>query len=58
MNKAERTIDSILARLFITTYKIEEKAIVRESARRLSLSELHLLREIGVGRSKTMSQVA
>jgi DNA-binding MarR family transcriptional regulator len=58
MNKAERTIDSILARLFITTYKIEEKAIARETARRLSLSELHLLREIGVGRSKTMSQVA
>ena len=58
MHKADRTIDGILSRLFITTYKIEEKATVKESGRRLSISELHVLREIGVGRSKSMSQVA
>jgi DNA-binding MarR family transcriptional regulator len=58
MNIAEKTIDGILARLFITTYKIEEKAIAKDSARRLSISELHVLREIGVGRTRTMTHVA
>ena len=58
MNKADKTIDGIISRLFITAYKIEEKATAKESGRRLSISELHVLREIGVGRSKSMSQVA
>lgn len=58
MNENEKTLDEILARLFITTYKIEEKVIASESQKRLSISELHVLREIGTGKTKTMSQVA
>ena len=58
MNETEKTIDEILARLFITTLKIEEKTIASESNRTLSISELHVLREIGTGKTKTMSQVA
>jgi len=58
MSKAEKTIDGILSRLFITAYKIEEKATAKESGRRLSISELHVIREIGTGRLKSMSQVA
>lgn len=58
MNETEKTIDEILARLFITTLKIEERVIASESLKTLSISELHVLREIGVGETKTMSQVA
>ena len=58
MNEYEKTLDEILARLFITTFKIEEKIIASESKKTLSISELHVLREIGTGKTKTMSQVA
>jgi DNA-binding MarR family transcriptional regulator len=54
----EKTIDEILTRLFITTYKIEEKAIAEESNRMLSISELHVLREVGEGEPRTITQVA
>ena len=58
MNEIEKTLDEILARLFITTLKIEERVIASESNKTLSISELHVLREIGIGKTKTMSQVA
>jgi DNA-binding MarR family transcriptional regulator len=58
MNKDEKTVDSILTRLFITTLKIEEKAIAAKFNNALSISELHVLREIDVGDFMTMTQVA
>jgi DNA-binding MarR family transcriptional regulator len=53
-----KNIDDILTRLFITTLKIEERAIAEGSQRMLSISELHVLREIGSTENPTMSQVA
>jgi DNA-binding MarR family transcriptional regulator len=58
MDDTAKTIDDILARLFITTFKIEEKAISRHSGEKLSISELHVLREIGMNSVRTMTQVA
>jgi DNA-binding MarR family transcriptional regulator len=58
MNKEEKTVDSILARLFVTTLKIEEKAVARNFNNNLSISEMHVLREIGINGTKTMTQVA
>jgi DNA-binding MarR family transcriptional regulator len=57
-NHIYKTIDEILTRLFITTFKIEERTIAKESNRMLSISELHVLREIGEGKPRTMTQVA
>ncbi|MDR1068291.1 MAG: MarR family transcriptional regulator [Clostridiales Family XIII bacterium] len=54
----EKTIDEILTRLFVTTFKIEEKAIAEKSKRMLSISELHVLGEIGNAVRPTMTQVA
>ncbi|MDR1495747.1 MAG: MarR family transcriptional regulator, partial [Clostridiales Family XIII bacterium] len=51
-------IDAILARLFISTFKIEERAIAESSKGNMSISELHVLREIGVGPTRTMTQIA
>ncbi|MDR0519470.1 MAG: MarR family transcriptional regulator [Clostridiales Family XIII bacterium] len=58
MKKDELNIDAILARLFISTFKIEERAIAESSKGKMSISELHVLREIGRGRERTMTQVA
>jgi DNA-binding MarR family transcriptional regulator len=58
LNREEKTIDSILAGLFITTLKIEEKVIADQSDHLLSISELHVLREIGIDGTRTMTQVA
>ncbi|MDR1029191.1 MAG: MarR family transcriptional regulator [Clostridiales Family XIII bacterium] len=58
MKKAEKTVDDILARLFVTTLKIEERAIAANFNNDLSISELHVIREIGIHDSKTMTQVA
>jgi DNA-binding MarR family transcriptional regulator len=58
MKKEELSIDAILARLFISTFKIEERAIAESSEGRMSISELHVLREIGMGPMRTMTQVA
>ena len=58
MNEETKVIDDILARLFITTLKIEEKAIAMKSERGLTISEVHVLKEIGIGNTKTMTQVA
>jgi DNA-binding MarR family transcriptional regulator len=56
--KEERTLDSILTRLFITTLKIEERAIAARFKNDLSISELHVIREIGIRETKSMTQVA
>jgi DNA-binding MarR family transcriptional regulator len=58
MKKNELSIDAILARLFISTFKVEERAIAESSNGKMSISELHVLREIGGGRNRTMTQVA
>jgi DNA-binding MarR family transcriptional regulator len=58
MCEPEKTVDGILARLLINAYKIEEKMINTNSENILSISELHVLREIGIGEPKTMTQVA
>jgi DNA-binding MarR family transcriptional regulator len=51
-------VDEILARLFITTLKIEERVISSVSGGDLSISELHVLREIGQSNDRIMTQVA
>jgi NAD(P)H-dependent flavin oxidoreductase YrpB (nitropropane dioxygenase family)/DNA-binding MarR family transcriptional regulator len=48
----------ILARLFRDIPPILEDAARRASAGRISGSEMHVLTEIGVGKAKTMTQVA
>lgn len=57
-NNNLRRIDEILSRLLVSAYKIEEKAIQKTSDKNLSISELHVLREIPAERPKTMSMVA
>jgi DNA-binding MarR family transcriptional regulator len=56
--KEEKTVDGILTRLFVTALKIEERAIAARFNNDLSISELHVLREIGINEIKTMTQVA
>jgi DNA-binding MarR family transcriptional regulator len=56
--KEELNIDAILARLFISTFKVEERAIAESSKGKMSISELHVLRETGSGPERTMTQVA
>ncbi|MDR2156632.1 MAG: MarR family transcriptional regulator [Clostridiales Family XIII bacterium] len=58
MDKEKKTVDDILTRLFVSTLKIEERAIAARFGNDLSISELHVLREIGVDKTKTMTQVA
>jgi DNA-binding MarR family transcriptional regulator len=58
MRKDEKAIDAILARLFISTFKVEERAILRASKGAMSLSELHVQREVGAGGVRTMTQIA
>jgi DNA-binding MarR family transcriptional regulator len=58
VGQCERQIDGILARLFLSAYKIEEKAIHEMSDNDLTISEVHVLKEIPGERPKTMSQVA
>ena len=57
-NENLKQIDEILARLLLSAYKIEEKAILQQSNRNLTISEMHVLREIPGERPKTMSTVA
>lgn len=58
MKKDELNIDAILARLFISTFKIEERVIAESSKGKMSISELHVLREIGKSAGRTMTQIA
>jgi DNA-binding MarR family transcriptional regulator len=58
MKEQDFKIDAILARLFISTFKIEERVIAESSKGRMSISELHVLREIGDGGRRTMTQIA
>lgn len=57
-SKQEKQLDEILARLLVSAYKIEEKAIQQISDKTLTLSEIHVLREIPGERPRTMSMVA
>ena len=54
----QKSIDEILVRLFISAYKTEEKVIARSSDHDLSISEFHVLREVGPNSDRTMTQVA
>jgi DNA-binding MarR family transcriptional regulator len=56
--KESLSIDAILARLFISTFKVEERAIADSSKGNISISELHVLRETGMGPERTMTQIA
>jgi DNA-binding MarR family transcriptional regulator len=49
MNNEDKTVDNILSKLFVTTLKIEERSIAGKSNYDLSISELHVLREIDSG---------
>jgi NAD(P)H-dependent flavin oxidoreductase YrpB (nitropropane dioxygenase family)/DNA-binding MarR family transcriptional regulator len=51
-------LNAVLARLFQTIPPILEDAARRASAGRISGSEMHVLTEIGLGKAKTMTQVA
>jgi DNA-binding MarR family transcriptional regulator len=53
-----KSVDAILARLFITSLKIEERVIAKASDGDLTISELHVLREIGLSNDRIMTQVA
>ena len=55
---SEKKIDEILSNLLVSAYKIEEKAILRNSGKDLSISEIHVLREIPGEVPKKMSQIA
>ncbi|MDR2486435.1 MAG: MarR family transcriptional regulator [Clostridiales Family XIII bacterium] len=54
----QKSIDEIIARLFLSAYKTEEKVIARASDHDLSISEFHVLREVGPNSDRTMTQVA
>lgn len=57
-NNTTRQIDQILSRLLVHAYKIEEKAILKDTDKSLTISEIHVLKEIPGERPKTMSVVA
>lgn len=54
----EKQLDEMLTRLFVNAYKIEEKAISKMTDHNLSISELHIIKEIPDDVPKTMSVVA
>jgi NAD(P)H-dependent flavin oxidoreductase YrpB (nitropropane dioxygenase family)/DNA-binding MarR family transcriptional regulator len=56
--KANARLNEILTRLLRSVLKIEEEAMRRASSGELSASETHVLAEIGVGKARTMTQVA
>lgn len=58
LENQEKQLDEILAKLLVSAYKIEEKAIQSVSGKDLTISEVHVLREIPGERPKTMSMVA
>ena len=57
-NNNFRKLDEILSRLLVSAYKIEEKAVQKISDNGLTISEIHVLKEIPGERPKTMSMVA
>lgn len=54
----DKKLDELLARLFLAAYKIEERVIGEKSEKHLSISELHVLREIGTNDPRTMTEIA
>ncbi|MDR0424294.1 MAG: nitronate monooxygenase [Clostridiales Family XIII bacterium] len=51
-------INEILVSLYRSAMKAEEEAIGRATGNNLTIGEIHTLSEIGVGKAKTMTQVA
>ncbi|MDR1136292.1 MAG: nitronate monooxygenase [Clostridiales Family XIII bacterium] len=51
-------LNEILARLYRNVLKIEEEAICLATNNNLTINEIHTLTEIGLGKAKTMTQVA
>jgi len=54
----DKKIDDILSGLLVFANKIEEKAILKNSEKDLTISEIHVLREIPGEIPKKMSQIA
>lgn len=53
-----KKLNEILVSLFNSVLKMEENAIKDSSRHNLSITEVHTLEAIGVGKAKTMTQVA
>lgn len=58
MSVNEKQLDEMLTRLFVNAYKIEERAVSELAGHDLSISELHIIKEIPDDIPKTMSVVA
>jgi len=58
MRKNHNSLNQILVKLFNDILKIEEKFLCRGEFKSLTMSEFHIIENIGIGEGKTMSETA
>ncbi|MCM1043923.1 MAG: MarR family transcriptional regulator [Candidatus Gastranaerophilales bacterium] len=55
---AYRTVNDILVNLFHEIWKLEEKALITEEYRDLSVNDMHVIEAVGLKGGKNMSKIA
>jgi|SRR6056297_1400925 len=58
MENSHSSLNKILVKLFNDILKIEEKYLCRGDFNNLTMSEFHIIENIGLGEGKTMSETA
>lgn len=58
MKEAEKTLNYLLVHLFNDIIKIEERQLINEEYRDISITDMHVIEAIGYDSSRNMSSVA
>lgn len=58
MNKLYGTLNEILVKLFNDILHIEEESLKNDEFNNLSITEIHIIEAIGIGKARNMSSVA
>ncbi len=55
---AEETVSDILVKLFQQIWKLEEKALITEEFKDVSVNDMHIIEAVGIGEGNNMSTIA
>lgn len=58
MNEAYKTLNDLLVKLFNNILSYEEKALITDEFKDISINDMHVIEKIGMGQKRNMSAIA
>ena len=58
MNEAYKTLNDLLVKLFNNILNYEEKALITDEFKDITINDMHVIEKIGMGQKRNMSSIA